>query len=281
MRVIRTLEPYSDEDGNEIVYSGKPISQNVRIRISGKNNRLVIAKKAKIVSLAVEFAGSDGKVVVRPTTQPRTGLRLILRVGHRSRIRIGENVGTTARAFISAVEGASVTIGDDCMIATAVEIRTDDAHAIYDVRTGKRTNKTRSIEIADHVWIAKNATIMGGVTIGQGSVIGFRSIVTHRVPNNVIAVGAPAKVVRKHIVWERPSLRGREPGRSFLEPEERTEQFWQLTREEEPATAPRPAGSRSGAAKRRLVRWVPRRLRPPLRRFAAKARQLRGTSSGL
>lgn len=233
MSAVRVLRSYRDDNGNEIIYDGAERKDQIRVKFTGKNNRLHVADDAKIVSLSVDFSGDGGEVKILPTSRPRTGLRLSLRIGYDSRIEIGENVGTTNRAFISAVEGASVRIGTDCMIATGIEIRADDAHAIYDVRTGKRVNHSASIDIGDHVWLAKNVIVMGGVTIGSGSVIGFGSIVTRNVPNNCVAVGTPARVVRRHIAWERPVLRTRPAGLDTPRKGEKTEQFWAMTEEPE------------------------------------------------
>lgn len=263
MSIVRALAPYADDKGNEIVYDGAPRTKDFVVEFSGRNNRLVVADNTKIVSLSVHFAGDGGEINLLPTSQPRTGLRLSLRVGHGSRIQIGENVGTTRRAFISAVEGASVVIGEDCMLAAGIEIRTDDSHPIYSVRTGKRLNPSASVEIGAHVWLGKHATIMGGVTIGSGSVVGLGSIVTRSVPNNSIAVGVPAKVVKRDAAWERPMLRTRRPGQKVPGPNEKNEQFWNLTQESVPDVAP--AGR---SLRQRVAQWAhPRTSRRAERRL--------------
>lgn len=99
-----------------------------------------------------------------------------------------------------------MTIGDDCMFATGNEIRTDDAHAIYDMETGERLNHSRSITIGNHVWLAFQSVVLGGSSIGDGSVIGYRALVKGEVPPNSVAVGSPARVVRSGIIWKRPHL---------------------------------------------------------------------------
>ena len=53
------------------------------------------------------------------------------------------------------------------------------------------------ITIGDDVWIGANATICGGVKIGSGTVIGAGSVVTRNIPEGVIAVGNPCRVLRK------------------------------------------------------------------------------------
>lgn len=229
MLQVRKLERYKDDQGNEIVYDGEPLEEKIDIRFKGSNNTLVIDSKADIKDLLVTFTGDNGRIEIEQTTKKRAGLRFELRCGHESLIRIGENVGCAGRAFISAVEGVSVTIGADVMFAKNIEVRGDDTHPIFDVRTEKRVNPSRSIVVGEHVWIAKHAVVMGGVTIGSGSVIGFRSIVTSAIPNNCVAVGSPARVVRRDIAWERPEVVPRRPNELYPRKGEKSEQYWNLT----------------------------------------------------
>ncbi|CAM3781650.1 hypothetical protein [Avibacterium endocarditidis] len=92
------------------------------------------------------------------------------------------------------------------MFATNNQIRTDDAHPIYDVRTGKRLNTSKDIIIGYRVWVAYGATIWGGSQIGNGSIVGAYSVVKKRFPNNCIIAGVPAKVIRKDVFWERNNV---------------------------------------------------------------------------
>jgi acetyltransferase-like isoleucine patch superfamily enzyme len=52
------------------------------------------------------------------------------------------------------------------------------------------------LNIGDDVWIGANCTILGGVSIGNGAVIGAGSVVTKSIPEYAIAVGNPARVIR-------------------------------------------------------------------------------------
>ena len=56
---------------------------------------------------------------------------------------------------------------------------------------------SKAITIGDDVWIGANSTVCGGVTIGKGSVIGAGSVVTKDIPEGVVAVGNPCRVLRK------------------------------------------------------------------------------------
>jgi acetyltransferase-like isoleucine patch superfamily enzyme len=133
---------------------------------------------------------------------------------------------------MSAVEGAEITIGDDVMFASDNQLRCDDGHPIFDVRSGKRVNPSRSIEVADHVWLGWGAVLLGGTVVGEGSVVGIRSVVKGTFPNNCVLAGVPARVLRKDVAWERPHLSLVKP---FYKPDASTvkkSRYWHLTRED-------------------------------------------------
>ncbi|MGO1590531.1 MAG: acyltransferase [Ancrocorticia sp.] len=259
MSTLTTLEPYEDEQGNRIEYSGPPVTKNIRIEFVGSNNVLKVGDPVKIAFLSVKFTADESLVEIAAATKNRTGLRFGLVLGQQSRITIGSNVGAASKAFVRASEGASVTLGDDCMLASSVEIRTDDTHAIYDIGTGLRTNPARDITIGEHVWIGKYAAIFGGVTIGSGSIIGFRSIVTKDVPNNAVAAGVPARVVRKNVAWERPNLDKNPLGTETMPSGQRkSEAFWNKTENSEPAVVSLPKPGRFVRVRRRIGRFLAR-----------------------
>lgn len=60
----------------------------------------------------------------------------------------------------------------------------------------------RSIFIGEHVWICPHSTIMKGVNIGKGCIIGSNSIVTKNIDKESLALGMPARVL-KRVRWER------------------------------------------------------------------------------
>ena len=67
-----------------------------------------------------------------------------------------------------------------------------------DVQSRRRgVEYSKPVAIGDDCWIGGNVTIMAGVTIGKGCTIGAGSIVTRDIPDFSVAVGSPAKVVKK------------------------------------------------------------------------------------
>lgn len=230
MKRLTALSNYSDDQGN-VIESPTTFDNNIVVSIRGKNNRIIIDKNARIAQINIMLDCDNGTLIVGSNSV--NGFRMNIRIGQDSTVKIGADVTTTATCFVSAVEGATVTFGDDVMIASGNQFRSDDAHPIFDVRTGKRTNPARDITIGNHVWFADQSVVMAGAVIGDGSVIGYRSLVTSRkIPNNCVAAGSPARVVRKHIAWERPHLSASAP---TYKPDSNTVEvsdYWHMTAED-------------------------------------------------
>lgn len=88
-----------------------------------------------------------------------------------------------------------VTVGDHVFIGPHVSFYT--AHHPLDPQTrDQHIGFAEPIQIGNHVWIGGNCTVLPGVTIGDGCVIGAGSLVTHDIPAGMLAVGSPCRVVR-------------------------------------------------------------------------------------
>jgi len=74
-------------------------------------------------------------------------------------------------------------------------------HIYKDPKTPIRLQEIRAIGIIieDDVWLGVGSTVLDGVTIGKGSVIGAGAVVTKDIPPYSIAVGVPAKVIKKRL----------------------------------------------------------------------------------
>lgn len=260
MQVVKTLASWSDEKGNRIeVPPGAEFHGTFEVIFRGSNNVLKVGRRPRLGLLKAVFDCSDGTLVIGPGDG---ALSLNVRVGQDSRIRVGRDTTSTDVVGMSATEGTKIVVGKDVMFASGVQVRADDGHPIFDVRTGRRVNVSKDIGIGEHVWIGWGCTVLGGSTIGNGSVLGIGSVLKGRVPNNAIAVGVPAKTKRRDIAWERPHLSLIEP---FYKPDAstltRTEAYWNLTEEPVPTPDPEPAPALRGTAlARRLGGRLARRL---------------------
>lgn len=191
---------YHDTSSNKITAPDN--LKNCHFQFLGGGNEVVIHPNANLRNVFLEFLGKDSKVYIGENVSMHG--QWCLGVG--CTLKIGDKTTSTNPVYITIAEHTTLDIGSDCMFATNNQIRTDDAHPIYDVHTGKRLNVSRDIIIGDRVWVAYGATIFGGTQIGKGSVVGAFSVVKKHFPNNCVLAGVPAKVVRKDIFWERNNV---------------------------------------------------------------------------
>lgn len=116
-------------------------------------------------------------------------------ISNMENLKIGENCAINSFVHIWAIE--KVIIGENSMIAAHVQISTSTHDYYHRPYRGKRIDKP--ITIGKNVWIGSGAIIMPGVTIGNNAVIGAGSVVTKNIPENTMAYGVPAKVVKNLI----------------------------------------------------------------------------------
>ena len=109
-------------------------------------------------------------------------------------ISVGNNFYANFDCIILDV--CSVDIGENVMFAPRVCIYTAGHPIDADIRNSG-LEFGRKVKIGDNVWIGGSTVINPGVTIGNNVVIGSGSVVTKDIPDNVIAVGNPCKVLRK------------------------------------------------------------------------------------
>ena len=109
-------------------------------------------------------------------------------------IHIGNNVLINYQCVF--LDAAPITIGDNCFIGPMCGLYTV-RHPLDVQRRNEGYVTGRPIILKDNVWLGGSCTILPGVTIGENSVIGAGSVVTKDIPDNVIAVGDPARVIRQ------------------------------------------------------------------------------------
>lgn len=110
----------------------------------------------------------------------------------------GKNISVGKNVFINSgcrfQDQGGITIGDGALIGHNVVLATLN----HDIDPRKRsTMYPAPIVIGKNVWIGANATVVPGVSIGDGAVIAAGAVVTKDVPANVIVGGVPAKIIKK------------------------------------------------------------------------------------
>ena len=176
-------------DGGRIIHRRTPESAamvaNVRraMAITARLNRLTFDDAEAIRALFSELIGrqvDDGFLLIPP-----------FYTAGGDEIRVGRNVFINQNCTFYDLGG--LDIGDDVMISPNVSLITA-GHPLDPAQ--RRATTGRPIVIGRNVWIATGAIVVGGVTIGDNSVVAAGSVVTRDVAANCFVAGNPARVVR-------------------------------------------------------------------------------------
>lgn len=135
------------------------------------------------------------RIGVDPSPYLYSGYAYIDSRKEESKITLGENIWINNN-FVAIAEGVGIEIGANTLIGTNCQIMDSDFH---DLNPNKRKGgkaQTAKVIIGRNVFLGTNVVILKGVNIGDNTVIANGSVVTKSIPENVIAAGVPAKVIR-------------------------------------------------------------------------------------
>jgi len=158
-------------------------------------------RKAKIVFWDVVFRRKNNFIYKQGLRIGRNSVIEIL--SNDGEIQVGINFLVYQRLHIGCYK--KIIIGDNVLVGSDVLI-TDHSHGQYsgeiqsapNIPPNQREIVSDVVEIGSNVWIGDKVTILKGVKIGEGSIIGANSLVNKDIPANVIAVGSPAKPIKKY-----------------------------------------------------------------------------------
>lgn len=180
------------------------VNPKTKIVDTGAGNRISLPENYR-GAVRINVTGSN--CIIEIGASPKLGLTIMM-AGDGSVLKIGENT-TSGDTRLFMHEAGSVTIGRDCMLSGDIWLSNSDMHSIVDADTGERFNWPEDVVIGDHVWIGRGVTVTKGSRIGDGAIIGARSVVTGEIAPYSLAVGVPARVIRSNVTWDRKRL---EPG---------------------------------------------------------------------
>ncbi len=138
----------------------------------GKNTKIVVTKR--------------GKLIIGEMLEARRMDYISVQDGV---MKIGNNVFMNQNVSVTCME--SVEIKDRCIIANNVVIVDHD----HDFVNGGFVSAP--VKLENDVWIGANATVLKGVTIGEGAIVAAGSVVNKDVPAHTMVAGAPARVVKE------------------------------------------------------------------------------------
>lgn len=125
-----------------------------------------------------------------------------------TKLTLGSNCKLGDNVHIAASQ--RVTVGDDCLMASFIYI-SDTNHGTGleapDTVPDQRVLTSAPVTIGSKVWLGEGVAVLPGSTIGDGCIIGAHSVVKGDIPAGCVAVGAPAKVIKRYDfekkTWER------------------------------------------------------------------------------
>ena len=168
-----------------------------------KLRTMLVFKDARIIRFPIDIRG---KKYIKVSKGFTTGVGCRIEAypeNNKKTLFFGENFQMNDHVHITARE--SVKIGNNVLLASKIYI-SDCSHGSY---SGDENDShpesiphdrplfSKPVLIEDNVWLGEFVSVLPGVTIGKGSIIGANSVVSKNIPANVIAVGSPAKPIKK------------------------------------------------------------------------------------
>ena len=110
----------------------------------------------------------------------------------------GKNFSANKNFFISC--NKEITFGDDCMLGWNVFLFDATGHVVF--KDGIQKEPFKPIHIGNHVWLCAEVHVMKGSHVADGSIVGYRSLVTSKfTEQNILIAGNPARFVEGNIKW--------------------------------------------------------------------------------
>lgn len=119
------------------------------------------------------------------------------------KLKIGNRVSINDMVHIGCAN--YIEIGDDCLLASRIYI-SDHNHGIYKGKNQsqvtepmayRRLDIDKQVIIGKNVWLCEGVTVLPGSEIGNNCIIGANAVVRGKIPSNTMAVGIPAKVIKR------------------------------------------------------------------------------------
>lgn len=177
---------------SSLIYKGTGVIRFLIARLwHGKN---LTSRGLSLFGPSISFFIENGG---HATLGNKTILAHNVLVQSNGKLTIGNNLFVNAYSRIVCHE--SIEIGDSVTLASGVAILDHD-HKFTSSGNNRITNGyvTAPIRIGSNVWIGDGVVVLKGVTIGNNVTIGAGSVVVKDLPDNVVAVGVPARVVSDH-----------------------------------------------------------------------------------
>lgn len=190
------------EEGNQLILGGNvQISGKSRIGIKGRCNTVIICDDVRLRDSTI-LVQRDANIVVIGNCALlwRVSLKIS---GGKSAFMMGRNATWVGGSGLCEASERNIIVGNDCMFAQSVVLRTHDGHGIFSRATGEQVNEPASVAVHEHVWLGNSVRVNKGAIIHRGSVLAAGSVVSGTVESHCVYGGVPARKIREDITWSR------------------------------------------------------------------------------
>jgi len=188
-----------DKNGSEKIIDN---CKNIKIVFKGNNSVVKIYEPFKIFGTLYIQCVNDCYTEIQSGLIVYSNMRIHLK--NYNKCILGKNFHVhDVNIFNWTEPGIDVTVGNDCLFSSDVNLRTSDGHVIYDNESLCAINKPeRGISIGNHVWCGSKVDILKDVLIKNDIIIGTCSLVTKGAyDSNTVIGGCPAKVIKNNVNW--------------------------------------------------------------------------------
>ena len=177
--------------------------RNVTFNIHGRNNRILIGRKARLRNCKITLQGNNCLLVIGGGSTIVSETFFYLQDDD-SKIIVGSDF-TMESGHIASTEGETISIGNDCMFSNDIEIRNGDSHSIIKAGTEERTNWAKPVTIGNHVWLTAHVRVLKGSYISNNSIIANSCIVGGGKLETPFSIygGNPVRILKTGIDWDR------------------------------------------------------------------------------
>lgn len=194
---IQNQEDFKNLESNRLIGT-PPVMMSSCITFKGKNNLLVCQDGVELEYTSLYFGGDNSIIYLNKSHKP---YQLSVFVYNDSNVYFGEKNFFASQLKIICSETKNIFIGDSNLFSHNVTLRNADAHLIYDIKSKKRINLSKSVFIGDHVWLGQSAFCLKNTKIHSGSIVGANSVVSKELMSNSTYVGAPIKKIKSDTFW--------------------------------------------------------------------------------
>jgi acetyltransferase-like isoleucine patch superfamily enzyme len=140
--------------------------------------RIILGKTRLYTKFVIKFIGDNKLFEIKPSSKNVNDLKIVFIRANNQVFTIGSDFSCGGLGIQMNDGNETFMIGDNCLFAWNIKIRTSDGHSVVDLDTEMTINLPKDVHIADSVWVGEDVSFLKGARISSDSVVGSRAVVT-------------------------------------------------------------------------------------------------------